>query len=387
MRERDDSDTTTDIGGVCLVTQPERSQTGKSHAGDLADVIAELTSVVLLTANLPTGAPLRDDHAVVEYSTAGTGERVLVEAFRFLRNQLRLCLAIARRDEEVMLFFGTTAYLLPMLSARLLGKTVVVLPRGDVPLSLRLRWESSMPDALARLLAGIVATLEHLGYWNADAVVTYTPAMATQLGLERYDHKLYPNGARFVDTDQFDVTVPFERRERTVGFIGRLDIEKRIPELATAASALPPDIRFVFVGGGEYRETLEAEFGDCENVDVVGWVDREAVPGYLNKLQLLVVPSHPTEGLPTAVLEAMACGTPAYATPVSGVPDVVREGETGFLVDTLDGEQLASNIEEILELDDLPTISQSARELIETEYSFEAAVRRYRSILDGVTGA
>jgi glycosyltransferase involved in cell wall biosynthesis len=283
-----------------------------------------------------------------------------------------------------MLFFGTTSYAFPVLFSRLIGKTVAVLPRGDVPLSLRLRWENTLPVAVARVLAGLVALLERVSYRLADGVITYTPAMAEQLGLNQYEEKLYPEGARFVDTEQFEVEIPYEERERAVGFVGRLDVEKRVPELAAAARQLPEDIRFIFVGDGEYRDLLERELSEeieRGSVEVVGWVDREAVPMQLNRLRLLVVPSHPTEGLPTVILEGMACGTPAYATPVSGVPDVVRDGETGFLMKSVAGQTIATELEEILRREDLEAISHASRELIETEYSFEAAVTRYRAIL------
>jgi glycosyltransferase involved in cell wall biosynthesis len=377
-----------DDPGVCIVTQPHRSRASKDHAHDLADIITEITTVAVVTANLPVDSALGDDHEVDEYSTSGAGTNVLAEAVRFFLNQLRLCRVLLSRDETVVLFFGTTSYLLPVAFSRLVGKTVVVLPRGDVPLSLRLRWEESLGTVVASILAGMVSLLERLNYRLADAVVAYTPAMAAQLGLDRYGEKLYTNGARFVDTEQFDVRVPYEEREQTVGFIGRLDAEKRIPELAAAAKQLPDDVRFVFVGDGDYREMLErklAEEIERGSVEVVGWVDREDVPEQLNRLRLQIVPSHPTEGLPTAILEGMACGTPAYATPVSGVPDVVLEAETGFLMEDINGETIATTIEAVLERDDLVEISRNARTLIETEYSFEGAIDRYRQILADIT--
>lgn len=375
---------TDNLGGICVVTQPERSRTGKDHAHDLADILAELTAVSVVTANLPEDSDIRRDHEIVEFSSSGTGEHVLVEAVRFVANQFRLCLALGRREESKVLFFGATSYLLPVLVSKLLGKTIIILPRGDVPLSLRLRWEESFPSVIARLLAGLVSLLEGVNYRLADAIVTYTPAMAEQLELGRYHKKLYTTGARFVDTEQFDVEVPYEERDQAVGFIGRLDVEKRVPELATAARQLPDDIRFVFVGDGDYRKLLERELAEeieQGTVEVVGWVDREEVPEQLNRLRLQIVPSHPTEGLPTAILEGMACGTPAYATPVSGVPDVVREGETGFLMHDVDGATIATEIEAILDREDIAEISRNSRALIEAEYSFKAAVERYSVIL------
>ena len=384
----DTSEKSDGIGGVCLVTQLQVQRAGNDHAHDLADIIAELTSVSVLTTRLPETSRLREDYEVVEFRSPGATGNVLTEAFQFLHTQIQLCLGLRKRDEDVVLFFGATSYLLPLLFARLLGKTVIVLPRGDVPLSLRLRWEESLPSVIARALGGSVSLLERLSYRFAHAIVTYTPSMARQLRLDRYEHKLYTSGARFVNIDQFDVTVPFEERERAVGFIGRLDVEKRIPELSEAARRLPADVRFVFVGGGNYREQLETELAaeqERGRVELVGWVDREEVPAQLNRLRLLIVPSHPTEGLPTTILEAMACGTPVLATPVSGVPDVVREGETGFLMNRTEPEQIATDVEAVLDRDDLEDHSHAARELVESEFSFEGAVKRWREILTDLT--
>jgi len=374
---------------VCIVTQPERGKSAKSHAHDLADIINEVTPVSVLTANLPSDSQLAAEHDVIEYSKSGTGENVVIETVRFLINQVKLCSEISRRDESSILFFGATAYLLPVIVSTLLGKTVILLPRGNVPLSLRLRWQKSLPNVLAIFFANAVTILERLNYWLSDAIITYTPSMAKELGLKQYENKLYTNGARFVDTEEFNVRVPYKRREQVVGFLGRLDIEKRIPELAAAAEQLPDHIQFVFIGDGDYRDLLEQELSteiERGQVEVVGWVDRKQVPEHLNRLRLLVLPSQPTEGLPTAILEAMACGTPAYATPVSGVPDVVRENETGFLMRSVDGGEIAAEIETILAQKELSDVSENARIHIEKEYSFEGAVGRYTTILNNISG-
>ena len=370
---------------VCVVTYPVGA--AAIAIEDLLKTLSSITTVSLITAGIEDRSSMPDDCEVVILSESDTGKGIVVAAVRYVLNQLRMCNALRKRDEEVIIFYGATSYLLPILFARLLGKTVVLEPRGDVPLSLKITWQQRLPDVVANVLAGSVALFEGLGYRVATGIITYTPAMAEQLGLDRYEEKLYTNGARFVDTEQFDVRVPYEEREKAVGFIGRLDAEKRIPELATAARQLPDDMQFVFVGDGDYREMLEQELAeeiDQGSVEVVGWVDREEVPEQLNRLRLQIVPSHPTEGLPTAILEGMACGTPAYATAVSGVPDVVRDGETGFLMDNVEGEVIATDIEAIFEGEDLAAVSRNARALIEEEYSFEGAVERYTAILTDI---
>ena len=375
------------VPDVCVVTHP-LSSAGENATRSLLDILGALTTVALVTADLPVDSEIRDRHEVVELTRRGAGDSMPVAAARFLLNQFRMCRELADRDEEVIVFFGATAYLLPVLLARLLGKTVLLQPRGDVPLTLRLSWEQRVPAPAARFLAGAVRTLERLGYAVADGAITYTPSMARELGLNPDAPDVYPNGARYVRTDEFRPRIPFADRERRVGFLGRLDEEKGVRELARVARRLPDDVTFSFIGDGDLRGWLEAELAaeiDSGRVEMRGWVDHDEVPAELSRLRLLVMPSQPTEGLPTTILEALACGTPVYATPVSGVPDVVREGETGFLMDSREPGDIATGIEAILARDDLGTVSHRGRALIESDYGFDAAVSRYRAILTTAT--
>ncbi|NHN48722.1 glycosyltransferase [Halostella sp. JP-L12] len=375
-----------DDPGVCVVTHP-LSAAGENATRTLLEILAAVTSVSLVTADLPADSVIRDRHEVVEITRKGAGDNIAVAAGRFLLNQLRMCRTISSREEEIVLFFGATSYVLPVLAARLLGKTVVVEPRGDVPLTLRLNWEELVPSPVARTLAGGVRALERLNYRLADAIIAYTPSMAEQFDLDAYRHKLYPNGARYVDTDAFDVTVPYEERDRTVGFLGRIDEEKGVRELADVARRLPDDVTFRFIGDGDLSDWLERELAteiESGTVELAGWVDHDDVPSELNDLRLLVMPSQPTEGLPTTILESLACSTPVYATPVSGIPDVVRDGETGVLMTEQSPQEMAAEITQVLNEEDIAEMSENGRELIEDEYSFEAAVERYKAILDAI---
>jgi len=368
---------------VCVVTHP-LSGAGENATRTLLEILAAITTVSLVTANLPASSSIRDRHEVIEVSQKDEGTSVPVAAVRFIANQMRMALIVARREERIVLFYGATSYLVPIVVAKLAGKTVVLEPRGDVPLTLRLQWEQRLPTPLARGLAGGIRALEWVGYTLADGIVTYTPSMAEELRLDAFESKLYPNGARYVDTDRFSPAGSFEDRESVVGFLGRIDEEKGIRTLAAVAEDLPDDVTFRFVGDGQLSEWLrdrlenDIETGD---VELTGWVDHDDVPAELRQLRLLIMPSQPTEGLPTVILEALACGTPVYATPVSGVPDVVREGETGFLMTDSDADSIVEDIEAIMDRDDLSEISANGRALIEDEYSFEAAVKRYREIL------
>ncbi len=375
----------TEYPDICVVTQP-LGDSDKPATRDLLKILTAITTVSLVTIDLPSDSAIWDEYEVVEINEKGVGSTPLVAAPRFLYNQVSMCQAIWNRDEEMILFYGAMAYVVPIMFARLIGKTVVVEPRADVPLSLKLQWEQQLPTIFAAGLAGAVRLLERTGYRLSHAIIAYSPGMANQLNLYSYEKKLYTNGARFVDTETFRVKTPFEERDQVVGYIGRFAEEKGIRTLAAVAKELPDNVAFRFVGDGPLRKWLETELGpDINNgsVEVRGWVKHDDVPQELNKLRLLVMPSEPTEGLPTLILEAMSCGTPVYATPVSGVPDVVLNGETGVLLDESEPDEISHRIQQVL-TDDPARYSRSGRELITAKYTFDAAVDRYASILKSI---
>ena len=80
----------------------------------------------------------------------------------------------------------------------------------------------------------------------------------------------------------------------------------------------------------------------------------------------------------------MGCGTPVLATSVGGVPDLIKDGETGFIMKDNSPECVAENVMRALEHPNLDEIVKNARELVEKEFTYEAAVERYRKILENI---
>lgn len=369
---------------ICVVTHP-LSSAGENATRTLLDILSEITSVKLITGDLPHDSSIRQEYNVIEITNQSPHESIPIAATEFLYNQLRMCNAIRQTESEVILFFGATSYFLPILFATSIGRTVILEPRGDVPLTLRLHWEERIPSGIAAVLAEALRTAEHIGYQASDGIITYTPAMADELGLNQYKKKLHPAGARYVDTAQFFPKKPYEDREQVIGFLGRLDEEKGIDQLIEFVRNLPNEFTFIFAGDGDKRDEIEQKLEkEIANgtVEITGWVKHDDVPEILNRMKLLILPSQPTEGLPTVILEAMACGTPVYATPVSGVPDIVRENETGYHIKDHTPEQMAEIATEALRSKNQKEMSQRCRSHIENNYSLDAAVARYQSILE-----
>ena len=149
--------------------------------------------------------------------------------------------------------------------------------------------------------------------------------------------------------------LPSARRHGTfqVGFLGWTNKEKGVFDaLAAFERVLAREPRAVlrFAGGGRDHEALLAEVerrGLAKRVECLGWLPRDRVASFLETLDVLVLPSY-AEGLPNALLEAMAVGVPVVATPVGGVTDLVGQSGGGILVNPGDVEALGNAITKLL---------------------------------------
>jgi glycosyltransferase involved in cell wall biosynthesis len=130
---------------------------------------------------------------------------------------------------------------------------------------------------------------------------------------------------------------PRDRFGQHVLFVGRLAAVKGVPLLLEAFArvrAAYPDARLTLVGEGPERAALEsraAALGLTGIANFVGYRSQEEVATLLAKADMLVLPSF-AEGLPVVLMEALASRIPVIATPVAGVSELVRDGETGLLV-------------------------------------------------------
>ena len=138
---------------------------------------------------------------------------------------------------------------------------------------------------------------------------------------------------------------------RLVGIVGRMfPIKNHRLFLAAAAriATTEPATRFIIVGDGILRPEMERvsrDLGLGDRVIFTGW--RRDLPRIYADLDALVVSSD-NEGTPVSAIEAMAAGCPVVATRVGGLPDLIAEGETGFLVPPRDADRLANAVLHVL---------------------------------------
>jgi glycosyltransferase involved in cell wall biosynthesis len=146
------------------------------------------------------------------------------------------------------------------------------------------------------------------------------------------------------------------------------------------ARAEGKDIRLKVIGEGPLRpamEALSAKLGISQVVEFTGWVPN--IEEYLLQTDAFVLPSL-SEGLPTALLEAMAMGLPAIASGVGGVPEVVQDRISGYLVPAGDVQALAQAML-LMEADRAATsrMGQAGRLRVEKLFAIEKSAQEYIS--------
>ena len=237
------------------------------------------------------------------------------------------------------------------------------------------------------------------GIVESDAVTAVSRALRAatleQLGLDKPIEVIY----NFIDAARFDPALfdpaggrPGARRwaypgEKLVVHISNFRPLKRVLDVVEIFRRLRQQIpaRLLMVGDGPDRALAERYCRDhdiCDAITFIGTIPM--VEETLVGADLFVLTSE-TESFGLAVLEAMACGVPVVATATGGLPEVVADGETGYLRPVGDVDALAAAALAILTDDDLARrFAAAGRRRAIAEFSQDKMVARYRSLYERV---
>ena len=175
----------------------------------------------------------------------------------------------------------------------------------------------------------------------------------------------------------------------TIGWIGRMTSVKRTDDILLAFKRLRDngvEATLCLVGDGPDRGDLERRANDLGVVrDTLFLGYQEDVAPFYAAFDALVLPSS-NEGTPVSAIEALAAGRPVVATRVGGVPDVVRDGEDGFLVDAGATDDLGDRLEQLARDPELRArMGERGRERVLPRYAVDRLVhdvdQLYRSLL------
>jgi glycosyltransferase involved in cell wall biosynthesis len=205
------------------------------------------------------------------------------------------------------------------------------------------------------------------------------------------DTQIIPNGVditRFRPSYDIDTFVE-DGRKQTVICVSRMRFEKGIDVLLQAWRLVheqTPDARLIIVGYGAIRAQLECMAGALCIADSVEFAGQQTdIPAQLHRGTIGVLPSR-WEGMPNALLEAMACGLACVATAVSGSEDIIQSGYNGLLVEPQDYEGMAQALLTLLGDPELvEKYGLAARVTTEKHYSLEHITNMYIELYERLT--
>lgn len=289
------------------------------------------------------------------------------------------------RDEtaDVLLCHGYKPNILGRIAARRAGVSVVAVSRGWTGENLKVRlyeaadrFNLSFMDRVVAVSAGQAARVRQAGV-PADRVTVIRNA--ARLAAFADPDPVFRDRLRTLLPDSGEVS-------SVLLAAGRLSPEKGFAVLVEAVAGVlkhHPTAGFVLFGEGAERAALEAR---ARSLGIAG---RFAMPGFTDQLDrylpwadVAVLPSF-TEGLPNVALEASAAGVPVVATAVGGTPEVVADGETGYLVPPGDPAALARRIGDLLARPPLRReLGAAGRRRMHAEFTFDAQARAYVSLFE-----
>jgi glycogen(starch) synthase len=280
-------------------------------------------------------------------------------------------IARLRPRPEVLLCYQTlNSGLIGVLAQSLLGIPAIVSIRGNR----EYRWSGSAVNRF--LVPAIYRRARHLVVQSSrilEDLHTQLKSVGQHALIRQIEHKIsvIPNGIRMPAAARSDGD--------KVVYVGRLIENKGVADLLQAMKQFP-DSKVLIVGDGPDRARLES-LAQGMQVTFAGQVAPSAVIDYLRQARLLVLPSHLGDGLPNVIIEAVANGVPVVATRTAGIPDLVHHGETGFLYEPGDIQQMTAHIGRLLTDDALrERYSQGGRQVAHA-YSWDAVAPQVEQLL------
>lgn len=289
-----------------------------------------------LLDDLPADLPTPESYPLTRFAHPTS----IVQAARFTS-------FLHRSSVDVVQTFDYYSNMFAIPVARMAGVPIVVGARREGP-GQRGRWRRAVESRCLGAADAIVANARTLGQELVDESgipEDHVRVIPNGLDLERFDRMARSGVAPKLAADDPDTTTV------RVGVLSNLRPEKGhlhlLDALATLVDSIP-NLRAYFAGEGPEREAIERRIDELHLgpfVRLLGTVTN--APAFLDAMDVIAHPSL-DEGLPNAVIEGMAAGKPIVATRVGGVPELLRSGITGLLVEPGRPDEMAAALRILL---------------------------------------
>ena len=193
-------------------------------------------------------------------------------------------------------------------------------------------------------LKSIIGAAEAV-FWNAKRIYQHLDAVicCSHFLKEKMDTNPFLAGKTIVLHNFVEKKYRTDTEKKDyVLYFGRFSKEKGVHSLIKVCKGLP-DIPFIFAGAG----SLEKELEGVKNIHNAGFLHGEELEKLIREARFSVVPSECYENCPFSVMESQMCGTPVLGADIGGIPELIRDGETGELFPAGNMKKLKRSIQKL----------------------------------------
>lgn len=281
------------------------------------------------------------------------------------------------------------------------GALFFKLLRPKVPFILNLQ-EGDPTDYIKRRV-GIFYPIFKMIFTKADSITALSIFLANwakEMGATA-PTTVVPNG---VDVGRFknritnqELGITNGERERIRGELGfgkedtvlvttsRLVEKNAVEDVIESLQYLSENVKFLIVGTGQLEGSLKLKTKKLkleERVNFAGFISHEKMPPYLWASDIFIRPSL-SEGQGASFMEAMAAGLPVIATPVGGIPDFLKDGETGLFCEVGNPKSIAQKVEKLMkDAESRDYIIRTAGKMVAEKYDWDLIAERMGEVFD-----
>jgi glycosyltransferase involved in cell wall biosynthesis len=262
--------------------------------------------------------------------------------------------------------------------------------KPDIPMVLTL--QEGDPISYIKRRVGIMYPIFKMIFTRANRIQTishYLADFARDMG-STCPVTVVPNG---VDVKNFQFSITNFSKEdfrKKFGYsnddtvlitTSRLVTKNAISDVIDAMEFLPENVKFLIIGTGELGARLKLKVESeklQERVKFLGFVDHKDLPPYLWASDIFIRPSL-SEGMGNSFIEAMAAGLPIIATPVGGIVDFLKDGETGLVCEVSNPKSIAQKVEKLIkDRESRDYIVKNSLKLVNEKYDWGLVAERMR---------
>lgn len=202
-----------------------------------------------------------------------------------------------------------------------------------------------------------------------------------------------------VDTKRFHKTHPSDdvlkkiknNDEKIILFVGKINERKGVLDVIDVIPKLQTqNVRAVFIGSFEKNSSEFKRIQEKmqilnlhDKISFLGKIPNNDLPNYLSCADVMVYLTKACEGIPRAILEAMACGLPVISTVIAGIPDAVINGKTGFIVNNTS--EAAEKIDFLFKNpNEYQKISNNCQKIIKDEFTYDVTLPKLTNLFTSV---